>query len=136
MSWMTIGQVARRAALRPSAVRYYEKLGLLPAAQRVNGRRRYDERVLERLAVLRFARFVGFTLREVKVLVHGLEDRPPPPRWREMAARKMAQVDALIARAQTVKALLRDTLAHRCPMLAERGGALLISSRGSRQAGA
>ncbi len=125
MPSMTIGQVAQRTGLRPSAVRYYEKLGLLPTAQRVNGRRRYDQRVLERLAVLRFARFVGFTIREIKLLVHGLEDRPPPPRWREMAAHKLAQVDALIARAQTVKTLLRDTLTHQCPMLAERGSALL-----------
>ncbi len=39
---LTIGDVARRSGLRPSALRYYEEAGLLPAPARVNGRRRYD----------------------------------------------------------------------------------------------
>ena len=50
MRGMRIGEVARKMGLRSSAIRYYEKLGLIPKAPRLSGRRRYDERVLERLA--------------------------------------------------------------------------------------
>ena len=52
---LTIGEVARRARLRASALRYYEDVGVLPPAVRVRGQRRYDEAVLVRLAVVRLA---------------------------------------------------------------------------------
>src|SRR5262245_66529242 len=51
MAGMSIGEVARKMGLRSSAIRYYERLGLLPKAPRVSGRRRYDERMLERAAM-------------------------------------------------------------------------------------
>jgi len=69
MSGMSIGEAARKSGLRPSAIRYYEKLGLLAKATRVNGRRRYDDQILRRLAIVRFARHVGFTLTETKLLL-------------------------------------------------------------------
>ena len=43
---LSIGEVALRAGLNPSAIRYYERIGLLPDAERVSGQRRYDETVL------------------------------------------------------------------------------------------
>ena len=76
MAGMSIGEVARKMGLRSSAIRYYERLGLLPKAPRVSGRRRYDERVLERLAMVRFAKHVGFSVAEIKVLLSGVEGRP------------------------------------------------------------
>ena len=56
MGRMTIGEVARRAGLRPSAVRYYERIGLLPSPPRIGGQRRYESGVLQRLAVIRGAK--------------------------------------------------------------------------------
>jgi len=126
---MTIGQVARRAGLRPSAIGYYERLRLIPKALRVNGQRRYDNRVLHSLAIVRFARHVNFSVGEIKRLIDGLPGRPPPERWRKLAAGKLEQIDALIARAKRVRKMLGDTLLHECPMLVERGDALLSRSR-------
>ena len=121
MAGMTIGEVARRAELRPSAIRYYEKLGLLPKPTRVGGQRRYEPHVLERLAIVRFAKFVGFSIGEIKVLLDGSPLRPPPQRWRQIAERKAEQVDSLITEAIAVRALLQSTLQQQCPRLVERG---------------
>src|SRR5262245_51755246 len=98
MAEMSIGEAARKMGLRSSAIRYYEKLGLIPKAPRLSGRRRYDERVLERLAMVRFAKHVGFSIAEIKVLLRGVDGRPPPERWRKLAAEKVAQVDAFVGR--------------------------------------
>ena len=121
MIGMTIGEVARRAELRPSAIRYYESLGLLPKPPRHGGRRRYDANVLERLAIIRFAKFVGFKVGEIKLLLDGSPGRPPPQRWRQIAEKKVAQVDALITKAIAVRSLLQTTLGQQCPKLVERG---------------
>ena len=100
---MSIGEVARKMGLRSSAIRYYEKLGLIPKAPRLSGRRRYDERVLERLAMVRFAKHVGFSIAEIKVLLRGVDGRPLPERWRKLAAEKVAQVDAFVTQARTIR---------------------------------
>jgi MerR family transcriptional regulator, redox-sensitive transcriptional activator SoxR len=60
---MTIGEVAKKAGLRASAIRYYEKAGLLPKPVRTGGQRRYEGGILARLAVLERAKDCGFTLR-------------------------------------------------------------------------
>src|SRR5437660_2386411 len=124
MAGMSIGEVARKMGLRSSAIRYYERLGVIPKAPRLSGRRRYDERVLERLAMVRFAKHVGFTIAEIKVLLGGVEGRPPTERWRKLAAEKVAQVDAFVAQARTIRKMLAETLVFQCPKLVERGRAL------------
>jgi MerR family redox-sensitive transcriptional activator SoxR len=124
MAGMSIGEVARRAGLRSSAIRYYEKLGLLPKPPRVSGRRCYDDRVLERLAMVRFAKHVGFSIDETKLLLDGVEGRPPTERWKKLARAKAAQVDKFISQASVVRKMLQETLNHKCPMLVERGRAL------------
>jgi MerR family transcriptional regulator, redox-sensitive transcriptional activator SoxR len=129
MAGMSIGEVARKMGLRPSAIRYYERLGLIPKAPRVSGRRRYDERVLERLAMVRFAKHVGFSVAEIKVLLGGVEG--PTERWRKLAAAKVAQVDQFVAQARSIRNLLSETLDFRCPKLVERGRALPDSTNPS-----
>ena len=118
---LSIGQVAKKSGLRSSAIRYYERAGLLPAVERVNGWRRYDQQALERLAIVLFARRVGFRLSEIRFLLDGFANRPPPVRWRAMAQQKIDEVDAMMREAATIKALLVATLRHKCPKLAERG---------------
>ena len=130
MTGLTIGEVARRAELRPSAIRYYERLGLLPRPPRQSGQRRYDARVLERLAIVRFAKFVGFKVDEIRLLLEGSPDRPPPQRWRQIAEKKVVQVDTLITEAIAVRALLQTTLGQQCPKLVERGLALAKTAQG------
>jgi len=124
MPAMSIGEVARRMGLRSSAIRYYERLGLIPKAPRQSGRRQYDDRALERLAMVRFAQHVGFSIAEIKVLLGGVEGRPPTERWRKLATEKARQVDEFVARAGAIRKLLADTLEFKCPKLVERGRAL------------
>src|SRR5262249_53920342 len=101
---LSIGAVARQAGLRPSAIRYYERLGLLPAPGRVGGRRRYGPDVLTRLAVISFARASGFTLREVRRLLGG---KPYSLQLRRLARAKILELDGVIERAHAMQALLR-----------------------------
>jgi MerR family redox-sensitive transcriptional activator SoxR len=124
MSELTIGDVARRSGLRTSAIRYYEKIGLLPPPPRIGRRRRYDTHILDRLAIVRFARYVGLRLSEIKWLLNDVPGRPPPQRWRKLAKDRLSEVDALIADAQAIKGLLQMTLDGRCPRLVEHGVSL------------
>jgi MerR family redox-sensitive transcriptional activator SoxR len=119
MQDLRIGDVARRAGLRTSALRYYEKIGLLPRTPRVGGQRRYDQQILERLAVVRLGQYVGLRISEIKWLLNEVPGRPPPDRWRTLARDRLIQVDALIAEAKAIKELLQMTLDHKCPKLVE-----------------
>src|SRR5215208_2480518 len=112
---MSTGKVAERTGVRPSALRYYESVGVLPPPERVSGRRRYDGEVLELLAVIRVAQQAGFTMAEVRTLLHGFSaDTPPSTRWRELASRKLPEVEALIQRALGMKRLLERGLRCDC----------------------
>ena len=119
MESMSIGEVARSAGVRPSAMRYYEGVGLLPPPERENGRRRYDgevlREVLDRLAVVRVAQQAGFTISEIRTLLDGFsEDFPPSERWRLMAREKLPEVEALVERALGMKDLLERGLRCEC----------------------
>jgi MerR family redox-sensitive transcriptional activator SoxR len=115
MERLTIGEVARRTGLRTSAIRYYEEVGLLPPPWRVNGQRRYGADVFTQLAVVRMAQEAGFTIEEVRTLVAGFpEGTPASARWQALAYRKLAEVDALIARAQAMRRVLEESLACGC----------------------
>ncbi|MBZ5606913.1 MAG: MerR family transcriptional regulator [Acidobacteriia bacterium] len=105
---MTIGQVARQAGLRASAIRFYEKAGLLPKPVRRGGQRRYDSSILARLAVLKRAKDCGFTLDEARRLFN--DQGRPRERWERIAVRKVAELDALIQKI----ALMKDLLEKRC----------------------
>lgn len=108
---MPIGDIAHAAGVRPSAIRYYERIGLLPVPERANGRRRYDERVLHRLRVINFARGNGFTLREIRQLFGG---RPYSARLRQLAKAKVAELESSIKRARAMQSLLKSALRCRC----------------------
>jgi MerR family redox-sensitive transcriptional activator SoxR len=112
---LSISAVARRAGVRPSALRYYESVGLLEAPARVGGRRRYAADVLPRLALIAAAQQMGFTIAEIATLLHGFSpETPASARWRVLAARKLPEVEALIARAQGMKRLLEEALTCGC----------------------
>ncbi len=61
----SIGEVARRSSIRPSAMRYYASVGVLSPPRGANGHRRYAPDVLSRLAVVRMAQAAGFTIAEI-----------------------------------------------------------------------
>jgi MerR family redox-sensitive transcriptional activator SoxR len=119
MGSMSIGEVAQWAGVRPSTLRYYEGVGLLPPPERTNGRRRYDgevlREVLDRLAVVRVAQQAGFTISEIRTLLDGFSsDTPPSERWRVLAREKLTEVEALVERAQGMKRLLERGLRCEC----------------------
>lgn len=105
---LTIGQVAQRAGLRTSHIRFYERVGVLPQPDRVGGRRRYRSEVLHRLSIIDIAQRAGLTLEEIAPLT-GPEHRGADTgrHIRALADDKLPQIDALIARAQAVKHWLR-----------------------------
>src|SRR5260221_10114916 len=120
MQEMTIGEVAHKAGIRPSAIRYYERIGLLPKAQRTNGRRRYEVSVLQKLGVIQMAQHAGFTMAEIQTLLHDFPaDTPPSVRWQTLAHKKLTEIEALIQRANTMKTFLEQVLRCQCPNLDE-----------------
>ena len=108
---LTIGEVAQMAGVQTSTLRYYESIGLLPAPQRNNGQRRYTTAVLPILAVIQLAKEANFSLLEIQNLLHNQsQSGTVSQRWRELAARKIEELDVVIARAQDMRALLEEAL--------------------------
>ena len=108
---LRIGEIAERAGVNTSLIRYYERIGLLPAPDRISGQRRYDDSVLRRLAVIDVAQRAGLSLDEIRTLLEIGTD-PMAEHLRELAARKLPEIEALIERAQRVRAWL--TTAQGC----------------------
>ncbi|MGH8938754.1 MAG: MerR family transcriptional regulator, partial [Actinomycetes bacterium] len=71
---LTVGSVSARSGFAPSALRYYERLGLVSATRTSGGQRRYERNVLRRLAFIRAARNIGLSLDEVAVALSTLPD--------------------------------------------------------------
>jgi MerR family redox-sensitive transcriptional activator SoxR len=106
-----IGELARRTGVATSALRYYERIGLLLPAERVGQRRHYPPSSAERVALIRLYQDAGFTLAEIGRLIaawsRGRRD------WDRLAERKIAELDARIADAQRAKKLITHAL--ECP---------------------
>lgn len=114
METVGIGELAGRTGLRPSAIRYYESLGLL-TANRQGKWRRYTPDAVEHLEVIRMARELGFGIDEIRTLLNGFSpETPPPERWRELAQEKLPQLDGLIRHASAMKRLLEVGLTCSC----------------------
>ena len=128
---MTIGALAEQAGIRPSAIRYYERLGLLPAPPRRGGRRSYDPDAVAQLAVVQFALSTGFSLRDTRLLLRGFSGTTSAgARWRALATVKTRELDALIARAKGMQKLLRRVGATcQCETLIECGRGLARNRR-------
>jgi MerR family transcriptional regulator, redox-sensitive transcriptional activator SoxR len=115
---MLIGEVARRAGLRPSAIRYYESIGLLPAPERIAGRRRYSPEALRTLSVVAAAQRAGLSLIEARELLAAADGRGAvSEQLRAIAQRKLPDVEALIERAHVVRSWLEAAADCRCPTL-------------------
>ena len=129
MPLLTISQVAGRIGLQPSAIRYYEQIGLLPPARRMSGQRRYDPTVLYRLAIIQRGRQLGFTLTEIRQLFFGFRDSTrASERWRTLSHRKLAELDDLLDGIKTMRALLKKLMTKcRCDTLDECGKGMLRS---------
>ena len=118
MQMVGIGEIARRAGVATSTIRFYERIGLLPPCQRVSGKRRYDAAILQKIRVIQLAQAAGFTIAEIQTLVHEFPvNTPPSIRWQTLAEKKLPELDEMLARIQSMKAILENTLNCACATL-------------------
>jgi len=126
MAPLNIGQLARTVGINTSAIRYYESVGLLPKPPRQNGWRKYESAEMDRLKVIHTAREVGFSIEEIRTLLHGFpKTAEPSSRWQKLAKRKLPELDAIIERATALKFLIEAGLDCDCEDIA-----LCINSEG------
>jgi MerR family redox-sensitive transcriptional activator SoxR len=132
MSAKSIGDVAGKAGIRASAIRYYERKGVLPSPSRTNGRRQYyDDTILKQLAVLQLATQAGFTIREIKSLFRDFApDVPASARWRRMADGKLRELEESLRRTELMRSMVRGMLKCGCATL-EQCGEQILRHRGS-----
>jgi MerR family transcriptional regulator, redox-sensitive transcriptional activator SoxR len=117
---LAIGELAELAGKRPSLIRYYEQIGLLPEPVRVAGQRRYDADTVRMLAVIDVAQRAGLALGEIKTLLGASPDDPAAiERLRQLAERKLPDVRALIERTELVRGWLEAAARCECPALAD-----------------
>ena len=103
---LPIGELARRTGVATSALRYYERLGLLPPAERASQRRHYPPSTADRVALIRLYQDAGFTLAEIGPMIATASQGRQA--WRRLAEGKIAELDARIAEAQRA----RDLITH------------------------
>jgi MerR family transcriptional regulator, redox-sensitive transcriptional activator SoxR len=117
---LTIGDVARRAGVPTSSIRYYERIGLLPEPERLQGQRRYDTEVLGKLGFIGVAQSAGFKLSEIKELIDGVDSAEGMgQRMRSLSSRKLDEVEALLERTRAMKGWLEVARECGCATPAE-----------------
>lgn len=115
MEEITIGEISRRAGIRASALRYYERVGILPAPRRVNGRRRYEASTLQQIAAIQVAKEAEFTVAQIGTLFQGFAANTPlSERWRSLARAKLEELDMLRARMERMRNVLERGLRCGC----------------------
>jgi DNA-binding transcriptional MerR regulator len=110
---LLIGEVAERAGLATSAIRYYEELGLIRAISRQAGRRLFEESTANRLRAISAVREAGFSLEEIRRLLDSQSEGTEE--WPSMVEAKIEDLRSRISRLQTIEATLRDSLQCGCP---------------------
>jgi MerR family transcriptional regulator, redox-sensitive transcriptional activator SoxR len=119
---MTIGELAKKSGNAPSAIRYYESMGLISGIRTEGGQRRYGNDALEALRYITFAKAAGFTLSEISTLNPPAQEGDPLfARWKELSERKLEELDEVIRRAEKMKKLLRHALDCRCTKVDDCG---------------
>jgi MerR family redox-sensitive transcriptional activator SoxR len=105
---LTIGDVAEHANVATSAIRYYERCGLLAADARISGQRRYRTETLRRLVFIGMLQDAGLALDEIKAIL----DATTVAEWKAIARERLSALEAEIASLQQARELL--TLALNC----------------------
>lgn len=108
---MSIGELARTVGAAPSALRYWERAGLLGGVERVGGRRRYPPEAVDRVGVIRLCQDVGFGIGEIRDLLD--EDPDGGGTWRTAGKGKLADLRAQITRLEAAAEMLEHL--QSCP---------------------
>ena len=122
---MTIGQVAERANVAASTIRYYEERGLLPQAERRGGKRVYPDSVLKRLAVIEVAKAAGFELSEIAAMLNRISTAGPAPTWKTSARAKQVDIKAQMRTLARMSEILEGLQACGCASLEQCGTAFI-----------
>jgi MerR family redox-sensitive transcriptional activator SoxR len=115
MVTLTIGEVASRAEIAATTLRYYEQIGLLSAPQRVGGQRRYDESVVARLETIRLCKAAGFALDEIQLLF--ADDAAGRATSRALAEAKLLEIDRRITELQRARQIIEWGMQCSCPSI-------------------
>ena len=117
---LSIGAVAELTGKRPSSIRYYEQIGLLPPPVRVGGRRMYGPAAVRTLAMIETGQRAGLALDEIKALLSASPgNKASVTLLRELADKKLPQITALIERSELVRDWLECAAQCECPDLDE-----------------
>lgn len=100
--------------MRPSALRYYETVGLLPPPGESQAKRVYPPSTVRRIALIKMAQRARFTLAEIRQLLDTDADRGATRQWRALAERKIPELDQFIQETQTLRNAVADCLACGC----------------------
>ncbi len=103
---MTIGELAGRFGLATHVLRHWETIGLLAPARRANGRRRYGEADLTRVALVLRGKEAGFSLEHMREVLAA----PDPSTRRALLERHHAELERRIAEAQASKEMIEHAL--------------------------
>lgn len=136
---LPIGEVAARAGVATSAVRFYEKEGLLSAERAPSGQRRFRREVLRRIAFIRSAQRVGLSLDEIRAALATLPDgrTPTAEDWRRLSSGWRPLLDARIAELEALRDRLTSCIGCGCLSLkacalTNPGDALAAEGPGAR----
>ncbi len=113
---VTIGELARRAGVETSALRYYEQLGLISSERTAGGQRRYARAMLRRVAFVRAAQAVGLSLGEVREALARLPDERTPNKadWNKVSATWIRRIDERIAELERLRETLNGCIGCGC----------------------
>ncbi|UJF32505.1 MerR family transcriptional regulator [Paenibacillus hexagrammi] len=115
MSGLRIGQLAAKAEISASTLRYYESVGLLPAPERIYGQRRYQEGLLDRIHFIKVAQQTGFSIQEITILLEGFEPSDSPSdRWELMAKQKRSELEERKKQLNSMIQILDSGLSCKC----------------------
>jgi MerR family redox-sensitive transcriptional activator SoxR len=118
MKTLRIGPLARSLGVSPSALRYYEKVGLIPPPARISGRRAYPSRIRGRIRIILLGRAAGFSIAETRAFLSGYPaDVAPSKRWQGLARQKLCEIDTQMRQLRRMKAILRSNFQCDCPSL-------------------
>ena len=122
--------MARRTGVLATTIRFYESIGLLPSPHRLNGQRIYGTDILDRLALIRFGRKTGFSLKELKSLLQGFDSRA---KRRNAAQGKLKEMKIQRDQIKLKERLLKEMALCRCGTIQQVGERLMKAGTRTRQ---
>ncbi len=113
---LSIGDVAKRAGVAASALRFYEQQGLLTSLRSSGGQRQYKRDVLRRVAFIRAAQVAGLNLQQIKAALDSLPEQRTPTRedWQQLSCNWQSMLDERIAALTALREQLSSCIGCGC----------------------